>query len=217
MILLQLFRSCAHRPSMMQPLLSICTLLSARCRETTPLLTGETALPGWAEIDSARAWSIASSASSVIVFPAIFSYFLNAATPVRTIPQRRRRRVPWSSAARPRVCSHASRSSQTVECYRAAAIRWARIAAPDRVKPAHPKLHLSRLAARSRKVSGPQMPRNPMRIRPTFQWFFESDICRFESSHPSYCRQCGLPNLCRGSCRSHLILRSEVRIISAHQ
>src|ERR1700736_6501446 len=73
MILLQLFRSCAHRPSMMQPLLSICTLLSARCRETTPLLTGETALPGWAEIDSARAWSIASSASSVMVFPVIFS------------------------------------------------------------------------------------------------------------------------------------------------
>ena len=47
------------------------------------------------------------------------------------------------------------------------------------------KLHVSRRAARTRKVSGPQMPRNPTRIRPTSQWFFQNDICRFESSHPS--------------------------------
>jgi hypothetical protein len=50
---------------------------------------------------------------------------------------------------------------------------------------AQPKLHVSRLAARTRKVSGPKMFRNPMRIRPTFQWFFQNDVCKFESYMPS--------------------------------
>ena len=39
----------------------------------------------------------------------------------------------------------------------------------------------------------------------------------FASSSPlTPARQCGLPHLRRDSCRSHLVLRSELRIISAH-
>src|SRR5271165_3633518 len=47
------------------------------------------------------------------------------------------------------------------------------------------KLHASRLAALPRKVSGPKMSRNPMRIRPPFQWLFQNDVCKFESYQPS--------------------------------
>src|SRR5712692_7280637 len=53
------------------------------------------------------------------------------------------------------------------------------------------KLHVSRLAARTRKVSGPKMSRNPMRIRPTFQWLFQNDVCKFESYMPCRAAESG--------------------------
>jgi len=75
-----------------------------------------------------------------------------------------------------------SRSSQIVERYRAAEI--AAHGSLRLIGPASPAEAACQSASRSHaKVSGPQTPRNPMRIRPT--WFFQNDICRFESSHPS--------------------------------
>jgi hypothetical protein len=51
---------------------------------------------------------------------------------------------------------------------------------------AQPKPHVGRVAARTRKVSGLKIFRNPGKIRPTFQWLFQNDVCKFESYMPSH-------------------------------
>jgi hypothetical protein len=104
---------------------------------------------------------------------------------------------PLSPALRPRL-----KASQILRmsCHVHRTRRCASVASPItqascKRQRAQRKLHISRLAARTRKVSGPKTFRNPMRIRPTFQLLFQNDVCEFESSQHSQGSPIHLPAL----------------------